>query len=519
MNKKALSKIGIVSLLSFSLVSCSLDNFFSRRTGSTDKTGVPSSSSNPNSDKSNKDSTDSSKPSSTGETVTVFSVNDLHGKIKNDTSYNGMVALQGAIKGNPLYDPDTSAILSAGDMWQGSYISGYDKGASMTDLMNEFNFQAMTLGNHEFDWGYSKIFENEELANFPFICANLIDTTTKSRPEQIKDHVVLDLGGYKLGVVGAIGATLESSIKASALGNYEFSDSLSLLSTALQSCKSEGAQSTILLLHADMDDAYTNSIQKSGYDFLGIFGGHSHSLQLEKPTSTNNIIPYVQGACDSKAYSYMTIDTSNNELVNINYVSIDSSMSAYADTTFETKVNALINERQTLPLGQIVGNWGSDKTMTANFVLRAMFYAAQVQYPDKNYTTDNLVAVHNQAGIRSKFPNYSKATSITMETIQTISPFDNSVMLVSNRSVSSANVGNYYTYPSSSSLSKTKTMDVVTIDYLTEKYPNASGSPFYAKAATALQKDNSDYIIYDCIADYVVYLCVDGDVINASDYA
>lgn len=505
MNKKALPKIGIISLMSFSLASCSLNSFFSKRTE--------------NSSPSNKiDNNDSSKPSS-GKTVTVFSVNDLHGKIKNDTSYNGMVALQGAIKGNPLYDSNTSAILSAGDMWQGSYISGYDKGASMTSLMNEFNFQAMTLGNHEFDWGYSKIFENQELANFPFLCANLIDKSTKSRPEEIKDHVVLDLGGYKLGVVGAIGATLEGSIKASALGNYEFSDNLLLLSIALEACKKEGAQSTILLLHADMDDAYTNSIQKSGYDFLGIFGGHSHSLQLEKPTSTNKIIPYVQGASDSKAYSYMTIDTSTNELVNINYISIDDSMSAYADTTFETKVNSLINERQTMPIGQIVGNWGNDKTMTANFVLRAMFYAAQVQYPDKNYTTENLVAVHNQAGIRSKFPTYYYATSITMETIQTISPFDNSVMLVSNRSISSANVGSYYTYPASDSLSKTKKMDVVTIDYLTEKYPNSSGSPFYAGAATALKKDNSDYIIYDCVADYVVYLCADGGVINASDYA
>ena len=109
------------------------------------------------------------------------------------------------------------------------------------------------------------------------VSANLIQKSTKKKPDSIKDHIVLDINGFKLGVVGAMGAELESSIKSSRIEDFEFSNDTNLLKDAITSCEDEGAKSTILVLHDDKDSTYTNTIQSSKLNFKGIFGGHSHS--------------------------------------------------------------------------------------------------------------------------------------------------------------------------------------------------------------------------------------------------
>lgn len=446
---------------------------------------------------------------------TIFSINDFHGKIEATSAYNGLLALQGAIRGNPKYTED-SPIVSAGDMWQGTYVSGFDKGESLTKLMNDFPISAMALGNHEFDWGFSKIESNQNEANYPFLCANLIQKSTRKRPDSIKDHIVLDINGFKLGVVGAMGAELESSIKSSRIEDFEFSNDTTLLKDAITSCEEEGAKSTILVLHDDKDSTYTNTIQSSKLNFKGIFGGHSHSFQLEKSNST---IPYVQGGCDSNGYSYMTFSKTTGALKDINYVNVDSSMASNASMDLIQKTNDLIDSIPTITYGTSTGRW--NKTNTTNFVLQAMFYATEKKYPEKNYTTETLVALHNNSGIRGKFTS----GEMTNKTVQTVSPFDNVVTILPNREVNGTlleTVGSRpycRSYPNSSSWTTKRTMDIVTIDFLVSDRYSAALSPTKPTPAINLENDKGeDYIIYDVVTDYIKYLCQDGNVINAADY-
>lgn len=492
------------SLMIFSLVSCSRLNDLLNASSDGE-------SNNYSSDISSKDSSSTNNNNGEG-TFTIFSINDFHGKIKKTAQYPGILADQGAILNNPKYT-DESVILSAGDMWQGSYISGFDEGLSTTKLMNDFPFKAMVLGNHEFDWGIPNILKNQKEASFPFLCANLIEDSTNKRPEKIKDHVTLTIDdSFKLGVVGAIGANLESSIKSSMIEGYSFSDNLDLLKTAIDECKNEGADSVILLLHDDMDSSYTNSIQASSLDFQGIFGGHSHQLQKE-----NSKIPYVQGSSDSRAYSYMTIDKSSGEVTDLNYVSVDDSFDQFATMDFTKEVNDLIDSRPSPTLGKTVGTWTKEATM--NFVVKAMFEMTKKTRPDKNYTESDLVAAHNKSGIRGTFVSSNSPRNITMEDIQTISPFSNEVMLLPNRLVNSYELqtGSYnVTYPDSSSWSNKRTMDIVTIDFLVSDRYRDAFSPTSPEPAQKLKTNGESYVIYDLLSDYVSSF--DGTPINAADY-
>ena len=437
--------------------------------------------------------------------ISIYSINDFHGKIEQTENYYGMKALQGSIMSNPYYEP-TSIIISAGDMWQGSYISGYDKGKSTTELMNAFPFRAMALGNHEFDWGVDQIKANQEVASFPFLCANLIDESTGKRPEFIDDHVVLETEGYKIGLVGAIGSGLESDISSEMIKGYEFSSDVNILRTAYESCVKEGAEVVFLSLHDDQNSYYTDLIQKSGIPFMGIFGGHSHRFQ----NSSSYNIPYVQGGCDGEGYSYMVVDVNKKELKQIRYTYSSENHITDADASFVKLVDDLIASRPPETVGYISGYW--DRTSSGNLVVKAMFEMAKKMRPDKDYDEDSLVAFHNSGGIRGEYPSSDEPILITMADIQIVSPFDNRVVLLPNRTLNSYNLSGV-TYPNTNFSTQTK--DIVTINYVL----NDDSPIFTSEGSESLYETGEEYIIYDLVADYIKENSSIDNPLRAEDFA
>ena len=425
--------------------------------------------------------------------VTLYSVNDFHGKVEQDDQYPGFLALQGSIKSDERYEK-SSLFFSAGDMWQGSYVSGYDKGRTTTELMNAFPFSAMALGNHEFDWGVETIQENLAVADFPILCANLVEEETGQRPSWIQDHVTLEVEGHRLGVVGAIGANLESDIKASKLDGYSFTNSRSVLQASYQACVDEGAEMVLLLLHDDEDSGYTNFIQSSGIGFSAIFGGHSHQFQNE----TNPEMPYVQGGADSRGYSYLQLDFNARKVVDIGFETVNREYDSFADTAFQAEVEEAIESVPIETLGYIEGNW--DTEATAQLVVQAMFSAACEVYPERNYSEENLIAAHNSGGIRSQFPDSSRPYPVTMKDIQLVSPFDNEVWVLPDKTIRASGMSYNYCYPDASTLDGTDA-DVVLIDFLLDMY----NEPMYDSEGgePILGEDGQPAVIYDIIGEYL----------------
>lgn len=103
-------------------------------------------------------------------------INDTHGAFV-DNQYPGVERLASLIK----QLGDEYIKIANGDILQGSYISNILCGYPMIDALNNMNFNAYVIGNHEFDWGLDKIAEYKDgnltngEANFPFLGANIID--------------------------------------------------------------------------------------------------------------------------------------------------------------------------------------------------------------------------------------------------------------------------------------------------------------------------------------------------------
>ena len=67
-------------------------------------------------------------------------------------------------------------VLDSGDAFQGLPVSNHSKGEEMAKAMNKVGYDAMTIGNHEFDFGYNQLLKLQKQLHFPMISSNIYKT-------------------------------------------------------------------------------------------------------------------------------------------------------------------------------------------------------------------------------------------------------------------------------------------------------------------------------------------------------
>ena len=93
----------------------------------------------------------------------IYGINDLHGKLDDTDTQPGVDELTTFIK-TKRQENENLVLISVGDMWQGSSESNLTKGLLTTDWMNDIGFDAMVMGNHEYDWGDTFVRSNQAIA-------------------------------------------------------------------------------------------------------------------------------------------------------------------------------------------------------------------------------------------------------------------------------------------------------------------------------------------------------------------
>ena len=244
----------------------------------------------------NKDGTCDSCYVSVVVVLDFYSVNDVHGKFANSDDFTGVDELTTYLK-NAYATDDNAVILSSGDMWQGSSESNLTRGYIITEWMNDLDFVGMALGNHEFDWGTEYIKLNSELAEFPFLAINVYETATNELASFCRPSVMIERGGIKIGVIGAVG-DVYSSISASKVTDVYFKTGSAL--TALVKAEAErlraaGAEFIVYSIHDGYEDssssvqdmsassmsAYYDTALSNGYVDL-VFEAHTHQSYIHR---------------------------------------------------------------------------------------------------------------------------------------------------------------------------------------------------------------------------------------------
>ncbi len=247
------------------------------------------------------------------ETIDFYNFNDLHGKFEDNDDNPGVDELTTYIENSRETDEHV-VLLSSGDMWQGGSASNGTHGRIITDWMNYLGFDAMTLGNHEFDWGQDAIRMNVQMAEFPILAINIYDNATGERVDYCEPSVMIERGGAKIGVIGAIGDCYSSISSEMTNGiHFKVEDELTALVKAeSEKLRVEGADIIVYLIHdgtsyrnVQVSDYYDETLSRDGYIDV-VFGGHTHSYYI---TTDRYGVPHLQGGGDnSKGMTHVELD-------------------------------------------------------------------------------------------------------------------------------------------------------------------------------------------------------------------
>jgi 2',3'-cyclic-nucleotide 2'-phosphodiesterase (5'-nucleotidase family) len=95
-----------------------------------------------------------------------------------------------------------SLLLDAGDFFQGRPVGTVTNGVAVIEYMNMIGYDAMTIGNHEFDILQGELEETLEMANFPILTCNVIDTRTGKIPWYAFPYTIVNRMGLRIGILG-----------------------------------------------------------------------------------------------------------------------------------------------------------------------------------------------------------------------------------------------------------------------------------------------------------------------------
>lgn len=382
--------------------------------------------------------------SDNNDTVTVLHTNDVRGRMV-EGDYNGVIgdALLSGIA-NDTRSKGTTLVFDSGDSFQGLLISNSSKGEDMAAVMNAVGFDAMTVGNHEFDFGLDQLRRLSKQINFPIITSNVyVNGVRLFQPSTIVDKTP-GIDGDEVVVIGVMTPETATKTHPRNLPGVSFTDPITEVKAVVDQVESnaraEGKdyKTYIVLAHLGIDTttpvewrgstlakALSNYAPLKGKCVL-VLDGHSHTLHTA--TYGDNVI-------------YNQTGSHLNNVGRVVYNS-DRVLSHGVITHDEAKKNYQVNPTVKAMIDDIQAKYKAESSKVAidnspvklsgdrmdvrvrETNLGNAVADALLDYGQSDFTHKSNLAVTNGGGLRETI---AKDKPITKGDIIAVLPFGNSV--------------------------------------------------------------------------------------------
>ena len=365
----------------------------------------------------------------TGKTIILHS-NDVHGAIDG---YAYMTALK-----QKFLDAGASDVLlvDAGDFSQGTPYVSVTKGAAAIEMMNAAGYDVVTLGNHEFDFGYTQLMENLKSAEFTTLCCNVyLDETGETILPG--STVVETAGGLKIGFIGVETPETATKVNPGLIGEINFATFDKLYEAAQQAVDGirDDSDIVIALTHLGMEPEGAHNGYRSadlmdhltGVDFA--IDGHAHYVM----TTTEDGKP-IQSTGTRFAYVGVVVIDDESHNVEDNFL-LDTAKLA-KDEEVDAKaqeIMASIDEVYGAPFAttevELKGEKADSRTHETNLgdlITDAMVWSVVKEGGIEQVEPNHVVGITNGGGIRVTL----QPGDISMSDINTVLPFGNTVTVI-----------------------------------------------------------------------------------------
>ena len=228
--------------------------------------------------------------------LVILHTNDTHSTIEPFPSKHskfpnmGGVSKRHTILQKIRSEEEHVLLLDAGDIFQGTPYFNTFNGELEMKLMSLLQYDAATMGNHDFDIGLEGFLNAQQFANFPFLCANY-DFSETILSGKTKAYHIFHKAGIKIGVFG-VGVALKGLVSEDKYGNTRYLDPISTANKIASELKSKSCDLVICLSHLgfEYENKNINSDRKLAAETENIdliLGGHTHTF-FDKPLVLKN---------------------------------------------------------------------------------------------------------------------------------------------------------------------------------------------------------------------------------------
>ena len=371
------------------------------------------------------DTDSEAKAEMAGKTV-ILHTNDVHGAIEGYAYITALKADYEA-KGAEVI------LVDAGDYSQGEVYVSDTKGLDAVGMMNVTGYDVVTLGNHEFDYGYAQLKENMTKADFKILCANVYGED--GTPIFDANYTYTTKSGVKIGFFGMETPEAQTKANPALIKGLKFDTDLKAVAEKqLEALKDDDV--VIALSHLGVDDSskpytsYDLYNAAKGIDF--IIDGHSHSVMIKG----KNGEPIQSTGTKFANIGVIVIDDASKKIESNSLYEIkedtakDAAVAAAAQKIIDRidkEYGAVFAKSKVELNGAKAPNGNRDgETNNGDLITDAMLWKVMQNKEGLTVNEDHVVAITNGGGIRAAI----KVGDVTKKDIKTVLPFGNTIEVI-----------------------------------------------------------------------------------------
>lgn len=319
--------------------------------------------------------------------LAIVYTSDAHGHLVADDQSLGLAAVA-ALRDDYERQGYDVLLLDVGDVAYGNNLVNRSRGDVAISLMNEAGYDAMALGNHEFDYGQNKLGDYAHAATFPLLCANAIDATGATVVDPSKVFVLSD--GRKIGVFGLVTPQTATKVNPLLVQGVTFLEGDELYACAqsqVDVLRSQQCDLVVCLGHlGERDTDAPNRAQ----DVIAHVGGIDVFIDAHDHEQREQVVPDAEGwatlLVEAGAYlgAVGVVTWKDQELLNTvvsvgDYADEDKDVAqvvSYEDRKVRTELDKIVGTTPFVLEGGLEGGAGVGETNLGDLVTDAMLWQA-----------------------------------------------------------------------------------------------------------------------------------------------
>ena len=373
------------------------------------------------------DTDSEAKAEMAGKTV-ILHTNDVHGAI---AGYAYITALKAdyEAKGAEVI------LVDAGDYSQGEVYVSDTKGLDAVEMMNATGYNVVSLGNHEFDYGFAQLKDNMSKAKFKVLCADVFNAD--GTPIFDANYTYTTKSGVKIGFFGMETPETQTKANPALIKGLTFATDDAFTKAAADQVKALKDDDIVICVSHLGVEAESKPYRSTdlyaavkGIDF--IIDAHSHTVMMKG----ENGEPIQSTGTKFANIGVIVIDDASKKIESNSLYEIkedtakDAAVAAAAQKIIDRidkEYGAVFAKSEVELNGAKAPNGNRDsETNNGDLITDAMLWKVMQNKEGLTVNEDHVVAITNGGGIR----DYIKVGNVTKKDIKTVLPFGNTVAVI-----------------------------------------------------------------------------------------